>query len=109
MLPPNRRLCLPLDHVSVSESCACLLCTSVRRDCPIVNGTVPARVYVVDRLRASHRVTGSPSLNPIRSSFSRFEPSTHVSLPLKVRAPRAYRRATLGALVPPTASFGLVS
>src|SRR5438045_2028166 len=104
-----RRLCLPRDHVSVSENCACRLCTSVSRDWPMVNGTDPARAYAVDSCCASQSVTGSPSLKPARTSLRRLELRTDVSLALIVADRREYLRATLGALVPPTASLGFVS
>jgi hypothetical protein len=75
----------------------------------IVNGTEPARVYVVDGFCASQSVTGAPSRYANRASFSRFDRTTAVWLVPTDREPRVYRHATVGAFVPTTASFGLVS
>ena len=59
-LPPKRRLCAPRDHDTVSANWNWWLVMSDWRDSPIVNGTDPPRVYVVDRFCASHSVTGEP-------------------------------------------------
>ena len=75
----------------------------------MVNGTDPARVYAVESDCDSQSVTGSPLRYPIRASLRRFELRTHVSLTWPVTERREYLRATLGALVPATASFGFVS
>ncbi len=43
-LTPMRSECLPNDHETVSEPWNWRLTRSEDRDCPTVNGTVPARV-----------------------------------------------------------------
>src|SRR5262249_24677550 len=70
-LPPNRRLCAPRDHDTVSANWNCLPVMLDCRDSPIVNGTEPPRVYVVDRSCASHKVTGDPWRKANRASLSR--------------------------------------
>src|SRR5215207_1588005 len=82
---------------------------SERRDWPMVNGTVPPRVYVVESVPASHLVTGSPCRYANRASFRRVRLTTEVWLAWSVHERREYLRATLGAFVPPTASCGLSS
>src|SRR5262245_56857241 len=108
-LAPNRIVCRLCDQDTVSASCTWRLNRSDDRDSPIVNGTDPARVYVVESSCASQSETGSPFKYETRASLRRFGPIAVVWFACVVHERRVYRRATVGAFVPTTASFGFVS